>query len=272
MLQLPVCSSRASAHKQMKLSLLKGFASIVSSMQNFFPNVIGNEVCDTVMLYALCCHYVIFYCFRGTDTYSNWSCTWNHSNWALCCKSSCVKLANAGLKETNSNLPSVRYMKIWYHFKHGWWLICVATSTNWFIDSSIHRDKCKPLATFRVIEKVDHLLSFYILTFNDWSTPCIIHLCSWGKKVTVSIVSCEFIVQRKVFYYSILSVMAIIEKLFSLSNIFEHLNLTISFFQCRCSKETQIVIRLWSIPFLLPWKPDLFGFIISSIEVGLLWE
>ena len=28
------------------MSLLKGFGSIVSSMQNFFPNVIGNEVCD----------------------------------------------------------------------------------------------------------------------------------------------------------------------------------------------------------------------------------
>lgn len=32
-------------------------------MQNFFPNVIGNEVCDKVMLYALYGHYVIFYFF-----------------------------------------------------------------------------------------------------------------------------------------------------------------------------------------------------------------
>ena len=61
----------------MKLSLLKGFASFVSSMQTRIPIGPVHETIQT-----------------------------------LCCKSSCVKVANANLKETNSKLPSVRYMKI----------------------------------------------------------------------------------------------------------------------------------------------------------------
>ena len=47
MLQLPGWFLKGfSTHT--KMSLPKGFGSIVSSMQNSFPNVIGNDVCDTV--------------------------------------------------------------------------------------------------------------------------------------------------------------------------------------------------------------------------------
>lgn len=158
-------------------------------------------------------------------------------------------------------------MEIWYHFKHGWWPEFTATSSQ--IDSSIH-DKCKPLAKFRVINVGNGPSPFPFYMNLHWLIHAVTHLIDWGNKVTVSTVSSEFIA-KKVFYYSILSVVSIIEKLFPLSNTFQQLNLTISFLM-QCSKETQIRRRLWSIPLLLPWKPDLFGFITSPITAGLPWE
>ena len=158
-------------------------------------------------------------------------------------------------------------MEIWYHFKHGWWPEFTATSSQ--IDSSIH-DKCKPLAKFRVINVGNGPSPFPFYMNLHWLIHAVTHLIDWGNKVTVSTASSEFIA-KKVFYYSILSVVSIIEKLFPLSNTFQQLNLTISFLM-QCSKETQIRSWFWSIPLLLPSKPDLICFITSPITAGLPWE